>query len=105
MANFEFKEAKHQLKLREVKDNTSIRDFLAAIQAYHDTLSAVGNPLLIAFVINAKVLGSAKTKHGDGQGCATITDLKALLHERCGNCSRRSFNARKERKKNGDNCN
>jgi Zinc knuckle len=84
MANFEYKEAKHLPELKEVKTNTAIRDFLAAVRAYHDILSAEGKTQLISFVINAKILGTAKTKLGEDVGVATLAALKALLHERCG---------------------
>jgi hypothetical protein len=57
----------HLPELREIKDSTSIRDFLAAIQAHHDTLSDVGKPQLITFVINAKMMGSAKTRERRGK--------------------------------------
>jgi hypothetical protein len=52
----------HLPELKEVKDNTVKRDFLASIKAYHDILSDTGKTQLVSFIINAKNLRSAKTK-------------------------------------------
>jgi hypothetical protein len=84
MAEFEYKEAKHLAELREVKNNTDVRDFIASIQAYHDILTPNAKQTLIAFIINSKIIGTAKTKFGDGQGIVTLDGLKSTLYERCG---------------------
>jgi hypothetical protein len=43
MANFSYGDAKHLPELKEVsKDSTKIRDFIAAVKAYHVKLTAEG---------------------------------------------------------------
>jgi Zinc knuckle len=84
MAAYEYKEAKHLPELKDVRNNTSIRDFISTITAYHDELNEEGKVRLVQFLINAKILGTAKTKLGPGTAIATLAQLKTALYERCG---------------------
>jgi hypothetical protein len=68
---------------------------LANVKAYYDELSDVAKPRLIQFAINAKILGSAKTKLGAGTGIATFAQLKAALYEKCG--SRETYESLREK--------
>jgi hypothetical protein len=95
MANFSYGDAKHLPELKEVsKDSTKIRDFIAAVTAYHVELTAEGQTKLIAFVKNAKILGVAKTKFGNGDGITTLIQLEEALYSRCG--TKETFESLKE---------
>jgi prefoldin subunit 5 len=96
MSEFSYSDAKHLPELKTVgSDNTSIRDFLAAVTAYHEELSPAGRVRLITFVKSANILGAVKTKLGDGDDIATLVQLKSQLYSKCG--TKESYESLKEK--------
>jgi hypothetical protein len=77
---FKYTEAKALPELSEIKSHTTIRDFIAAIRSYYAILNDDGKKQLIKFVIQAKILGSAKTKIG-APNTDNIDTLKNLLND------------------------
>jgi hypothetical protein len=59
------------------------RDFLNAVEAYSDILTADGKIALMRFVCRTKLKGEAKTKVGDVI-VATFAELKNLINSKCG---------------------
>jgi hypothetical protein len=84
MVDFSYSEAKSLPELKQVRNDTEVRDFLAAIEGYYDVLNANGQTALVKFVVKTKILGSAKTKIGLAQNVVTLQGLKTLLNEKCG---------------------
>jgi hypothetical protein len=60
-----------------------VRDFIATVKGYYDTLNPDGKASLIAFIVNTKVTGAVKTKIGS-PAIRIIEELKNLLNEKCG---------------------
>jgi hypothetical protein len=84
MVDFAYSEAKSLPELKQVRNDTEVRDFLAAVEGYYDVLNANGKTALVKFVVKTKILGSAKTKIGLAQNVMTLQGLKTLLNEKCG---------------------
>jgi Zinc knuckle len=59
------------------------RDFLNAVEAYHELLNDIGKTTLLKFVIKSKITGAAKTKIGDGV-VENFEQLQALIRGKCG---------------------
>jgi hypothetical protein len=70
-------------ELKTVEGHTSVRDFLAAVRGYHQTLNDNGKVALINFVLETKILGEARTKIEEATGMTSITDLTTLLNTKC----------------------
>jgi len=81
--DYKYKEARGLPELGEVKSHTTIRDFIATIKGYYDTLNEEGKRSLISFITNTKITGSVKTKIGNPL-LHNLTELKNLLNEKCG---------------------
>ncbi len=81
--SYKYSEAKALPELKSVETHTAVRDFLAVIKGYHDTLKDEDKPTLIKFVIATKILSDAKTKIGEGTGTTTFAELSTLIHTKC----------------------
>jgi DNA repair exonuclease SbcCD ATPase subunit len=71
MALFSLKEARGLPELKQINDDTTVRDFLSNVKFYYDELSAnadIVSPAqtkLLSFVLRCKIVCEAKTKVGD----------------------------------------
>jgi Zinc knuckle/Retrotransposon gag protein len=86
MATYSYTEAKSLPTLAECNSATGVRDFLAAVQGYHDELAdgEGGKIKLIKYVLKSKVMGAAKTRIGEGTLAGSFEELKTILTRNCG---------------------
>jgi hypothetical protein len=59
------------------------RDFLNAVESYWEFLDEAGKSQLVKYVVQAKIIGPAKTKIGSAVP-TTLSNLKTLLKTKCG---------------------
>jgi Zinc knuckle len=85
MATYSYAEAKSLPTLAECNSATGVRDFLSAVQGYHDELvdGERGKVKLINYVLKSKVTGAAKTRVGEGTTADSFEELKTILTRNC----------------------
>jgi Zinc knuckle len=95
MAVFNLKEARGIPELKDINNDTAVRDFLANVKFYYDDLKVENQPVsaaqkkLLNFVLTCKVTNEAKTKIGNSD-VDNFPALSALLHEKCGSSQTRA---------------